>query len=367
MVVGGGVVGLAVALALRRRQAEVVLLERSADCGQAASAAAAGMLAVGAEATEPGPFMELCRRSREMWSGWSEELLALSQVDCELELCGLLRVASTEAGQLELARQRQRHLQEGVRVSALLDRGQLLGVLPGLWEQVQAGLNYPDDGHVHSHRVVEALLQACRRLGVEIRTGAEARSLRAAPGGVSVELAQGGRLEGDAALVCAGAWSSALLPDLPQFGMEPVRGQMLACEPGRELLPTILFGEEGYLLQKRSGLLLAGSTEERAGFAPWPTMAGVARLAEVAGRLLPDLAGVRFAGAWAGLRPRARAGLLAGRLDPDGKVLVATGHFRNGILLAPVTGELLARAAFADEDPEELRPFSPRRPVPAES
>ncbi len=365
LVVGGGVVGLAVALALRRRQAEVVVLERSPSCGQGASAAAAGMLAVGAEAPDRGPFLDLCRASLRLWPGWARELSELSGVDPELQSEGLLRVSGSEQGVERLEAQRLRHLDEGVPVSHLLDAAELRQLVPGLGDGALAGLDYPEDGHVHTHRLVEALVGACRALGVQLRTRAEVEDLQLTGKGARARLGDGEELSGDVLLVCAGAWSSRLLPKRPQFTVEPVRGQIVALDPGAAVLPRIVFSDDGYLLQKRSGLVLAGATEERVGDRPWPTADVVARLIEMAAGLLPALAKARFARAWAGLRPYAPEGLLAGRVSSGSALLVATGHFRNGVLLAPVTGELMARAVMEGKDPAELEPFRPSRPAAA--
>jgi glycine oxidase len=127
------------------------------------------------------------------------------------------------------------------------------------------------------------------------------------------------------------------------------------------VLPRIVFGDHGYLLQKRSGLVLAGATEERVGFQSWTTLEGVLQVASAARRLLPSLAPARFAGSWAGLRPFARVGPLLGRTPAHPGVLLATGHYRNGVLLAPITAELITQAVVSGEDPPTLGPFSPRR------
>ena len=366
VVAGAGVIGLSVALALARAGMRVTVLEREPECGQGTSSAAAGMLAAGVEAGSPGPFFDLCRRSFSLWREWSGQLQEESGVDCELDLGGLLRVTTSAESVTDLEVKRAWQLSQGIRVSELLSLDQLRREVPGLGPDVVAGLVYPEEGHVHSHRVLAALLAACIRRGVQIETGAPVEGIRTegARPVVRVGGAQGRDISADHVILAAGPWSAPLLRELGvMVAMEPVRGQMLAISPGRPVLPRIVFGDHGYLLQKRSGLVLAGATEERVGFQPWTTVEGVVQVAAAARRLLPTLAPARFAGSWAGLRPFARGGPLLGRAPASPRVLLATGHHRNGVLLAPVTAELIARAVIEGQDPPELAPFSPLRPA----
>jgi glycine oxidase len=364
LVVGAGVVGLSVALSLARRGAKVRILERGPKCGQAASAAAAGMLAEGAEVSAEGPFQRLCRQGRALWPDWAAELLADTGVDCELERSGLLRVTNSPEVSQRLISSRGWQLNHGVEVSEPLNLAELRKVLPGLGGSVVAGFRYPGDWHVHSHRVVDALVAACRVHGVEIETDTEATLLETGSGRPRIKLNDDRGLEADYVVICAGSWSGGILSAALKMEcpIEPIRGQIVALDPGRPLLSLILYGDDGYLLQKRSGLVLVGTTEEHVGYRPWPTAEGIELLTRMACELLPELAEARFAYAWAGLRPHAADGLpLLGRLETGGRVLVATAHYRNGVLLAPITGELIARAVLEGADPPDLAAFSPER------
>jgi glycine oxidase len=360
LVVGGGVVGLALAWELSKQGCSVTVVERGPECGQGASSAAAGMLAAGVEAGAPGPFLDICRRSRQMWPRWAEELRLDSGVDCELEASGLLRVTSRAESVSDLEVRRAWQLTQGIRVSELLNLDQLRAEVPGVSATVVAGLLYPEEAHVHSHRVTEALELALRHRGARIETGVEVTSLKVA-GDRVLALGAGRELEGDLAVVAAGSWSGSLLAELGvEASVEPIRGQIAAVRLPPGALPRIVFGDRGYVLQKRSGLVLVGATEEAAGFEPWPTLAGMERLSQVAAELVPTVAGARFSHSWAGLRPHSTAGLLLGRAPTTDRVWLATGHHRNGILLAPATAELLGRAIHEGSDVPELSPFSPR-------
>jgi glycine oxidase len=163
-------------------------------------------------------------------------------------------------------------------------------------------------------------------------------------------------------VLATGSWGAELLAALGvPLHPEPVRGQMLALRPHGRPLPEIVFGDQGYLLQKRSGLVLAGATEERVGYLAEPTLEGVARLAAMARQLVPEMGSAAFSGAWAGLRPYLEPGPVIGPLPHDPRVVLALGHFRNGILLAPVTARLVGEVLAGGGEPDGLSAFSPRR------
>lgn len=364
-VVGGGVVGLSVALEVARGGARVAVFERGQRTGMGTSSAAAGMLAAAAESRAPGAFFELCLRSAESWPRWAERLREESGIDCELEASGLVRVTNSAEGATDLEVRRTWQRTNGVEVSEVLNLDALRAEVPGLGPEVVAGLVYPDVGHVHSHRVMEALAEACRRSGVEINTGREVTAIipedsRVRAGGDGFEI------ETQHLVLAAGPWGGGLLASLGlPLQVEPVRGQMLAVRPPGRLLPRIVFGDGGYVLQKRSGLVLMGATEELAGFELRTTLEGVAAVAERGRRLIPELGSAEFVASWAGLRPMVEGGPLIGGLPDHPRVLLALGHHRNGILLAPETARLVAASIQAGSDDPGLSPFSPRRRLAA--
>ncbi len=361
LVVGGGVIGMAVAREVARTGRSVALLERRSETGAEATAAAAGMLAAAAEAHSPGPFFDLARRSASLWPEWAEQLFEESGVDVEYQEAGLLRVTtSAEAvGDLEIRRTWQ--LAQGMEVSGLLSLEELRQEVPQLGPDVVAGLHYPGVAHVHSHRVAEALAVAGSRAGVRLQLSAEVTAVR--PLGDLLEVSVGAERQlARRVVVATGSWGEEILRGLGvDLRPEPVRGQMLALCPRGLSLPEIVFGDRGYVLQKRSGLVLAGATEERVGYLAEPTLEGVARLAAMARSLIPELGLAEFSRAWAGLRPFLESGPVIGPLPQDERVILALGHFRNGILLAPVTAELVRGALDGGLQPAGLTAFSPRR------
>jgi len=362
LVIGGGVIGLGVAWELSRLGLGVTLVERHHRCGRATSAAAAGMLAAGVEAGSPGPFFELCRASSELWKGWADSLQEASSVDCEYDRCGLVRVTCSAERLPVLEARRDWQRSQGIAVSETLSPERLREEAPGMSSDVVAGLLYPSEGQVHSHRVVEALEVACRRAGVQVKTSFEVAGLSVQGDRPVVIGTDGGRLHADHVVVAAGPWSGSWLAPLGvSVVVEPVRGQIAAIVQPPASIPRIVFGDHGYIVQKRSGLTLVGATEEKVGFSSWQTLAALSQLSQVAQELLPGVASAPFSHSWAGLRPYAHGGPLLGRTPATKRVLLATGHYRNGILLAPVTAKLMARAVVEGEDPPELMPFSPGR------
>ncbi len=360
-VLGGGIIGCSLAFHLARRGARVVLLERG-RVGAQASAAAAGMLVPLAEAHGPDALLDLALEGVGRYPGFASELRDLSGVDVELVRTGLLRVALdlAEAAELRKRLAWQLPLASG---AAWLDAAQVRGLEPAVSPEVTGALYHPTALHVSAPRVVAALAQAAARAGAELREGAEATGfLQEGARVTGVRLADG-ILPAGHVVIAAGAWTAQagrwLNVPLPVF---PVRGQILALRAEPAPITHILFSAVGYLVAKGDGTVLVGATEEEAGFAAQVTAAGLAALLAVVPRLVPGLREAPFDRAWAGLRPGSPDRLpLLGPLPGWSQISVASGHFRSGILLAPVTGALMAEAILSGRLPNALRPFDPGR------
>jgi len=348
LVVGGGVVGCAAAWFLAREGASVRLLERD-DVAAHASGAAAGMLLPWGESRGEGPFLALAEQSLAMFPGLCAELLQASDIDPEFEPSGALHVALTEA---DAASGRE-------RASAFADRGLewlepdvARDAEPGLAPGILGAVWAPREAHVRSALLARAFAAAAARLGAVIERGVAAERLRREGDRVvGVESSAGWRPAGTVVL-CAGAWSPALAPcALP---IEPVRGQIVSLDQTHPPLRTIAVGPRAYAVPKRDGSLVVGATEERAGFDCRVTAAGVAGLLAAGIELLPALADAAFRDAWAGLRPATPDGLpVVGPAPGTRGLLLAAGHHRNGVLLAPITGRLVADLVLGKPLPAE--------------
>lgn len=388
VVVGGGVIGLSVARELGRRGARVVLIERGERAGAEASWAAAGMLAPQVEADGADAFFAFASASRDAYPDFARELEEESGIDIELDRTGTLYLAFTETDEAECARRYGWQTRAGLQVERLT-ASEVRALEPQVSGRVRAALRFPLDGQVENRLLAAALVKACIARGVRIITQAEVTSIRVEDGrAASVETSRGA-LRAGAFVVAGGAWSS-LLPlarnkvsfdqrgdqtgdgrgvqpgsDATVTRIEPVRGQMLCFAPRTPpLVRHVVYSPRGYIVPRRDGRLLAGTTTEHAGFDKSLTDAGRRAIEIYAREIAPAVEELNLSDAWAGLRPRAADDWpVIGAFGADvPNLFYATGHYRNGILLAPQTGALLARMiSERGLVPDMLKPFTPER------
>lgn len=362
LVAGGGVVGCSVARALVGEGRRVTVVDPGRQ-ERAATWAAGGMLSPLGEAPEPGPFLELALRSRELWPAFAAGIEAETGVDLGLALSGKLLVAFDREGADALDRRRAWQEAAGFDVTSL-EPGQVGRLEPAVSGDVRAGLLLPRDGAVDNRALGRALEAAARAAGCRFLTGAAVAAVRVEAGRVTgARLDDGSEVGAGAVVVAAGAWSGGI-GGLPRpLPVRPVRGQMLAYGLAEPLLHRVVAGGV-YLIPRREGgepRLLVGATQEEAGFERRTTPEALERLRAGARRLVPSLADAPVVEAWAGLRPGTPDDLPVLGRDPDVEGLVyATGHFRNGILLAPVTAEVVKGLLRGDDRPG-LAPFRPDR------
>lgn len=377
LVIGGGAVGLATAVELARRRAgRVTLVERGAFGGESTHAAG-GMLAPQAEADDDDDFFRFACAARDRYPAYAETLRAEIGVDIELDRTGTLYLALTEHDEEELARRHDWQRRAALEVEHL--RGDEARRLePHVSAATRAALVFPRDTQVEPRRLTAALVAAAKKLGVRLAEGVEVDSLifenDAARG---ARTARGEVIAAGAVVVAAGAWSARLLGAGRTSGnrassfaphVAPVRGQMLSYEARPPLVRHVVYSPRGYLIPRRDNRLLAGSTTEHVGFRKETTAAGLRQIADRAAEIAPDIARRPLIGSWAGLRPGTRDELpLIGASSAIRNLYYATGHYRNGILLAPLTAEVIAdlilgakgnaRSPLADL----AAPFAPER------
>jgi glycine oxidase len=378
-VIGGGVAGLAVARALALRGLTVAVVE-SRSPGAGASGAAGGMLAPQAEADCRDELFDLLCASRRMYPAYAEGLYVESGIEVELDQTGTLYAAFTEHDEGEAARRYDWQSRAGLAVEKVTAE-EARSLEPGLSPRVRGALLFPEDWQVENRQLVRALAASCLRLGVRLRAQAEALGLRLeGERAAGVETSRGFQSAG-AVVLAAGAWASRLpvvggdgesgeagARTLVHPEIEPVRGQMLCFEQAVTAAPIrhVLYSPRGYLVPRRDGRLLAGSTTEHAGFDCVVTAGGLNAVTSHALELAPHVAGLRLQDFWAGLRPRAADGLpVLGESEEARGLFYATGLYRNGILLAPAVGELMAGLVTGDKSaelpPHILPAFSPAR------
>lgn len=361
VIIGAGIIGCAIAYELSRRGATCIVLD-SRRLGMAATNAAAGVLSPLAEFERPGALVRLGLESLRRYPTWVERLREdAPDIDVEFASNGVLRVAFNHE-ELEAYRAGLRFRGE-MDVELLdLDRQMVREIEPRLSERVIGGVLSPEEGQVSNQIFALALSRAAKKRGARfVEFAPVARFLRRGARVIGVRTHQGD-FSADHIVLCAGAWTKPIAKklgaDIPTF---PVRGQMLALGG---MLPPVgrpVWGKRGYVTPRANGLIFAGSTVEQAGFRSRTTKAGLASVRRGAFELVPQLRQAKEHFTWAGLRPGSPDGLpMMGPLPGWDNVTVATGHFRNGILLAPITGELIA-AALTDGDWAPLTPFGLER------
>jgi glycine oxidase len=332
------------------------------------------MLAPLAEAPEPSPFVALGLASLRLYPGIAATLYEEVGLDAELRGPGMLRVALTE-GEVEALRRQWMWQRETGLPLEWLTGVEARRLEPALAPEVCAAIFSPEEQHVEPRRLVRAWGLAAVGRGVRVREGVAVTGFETRHGRVTGVVTGAACVDCDVLVVAGGAWSGELAGlvgaaggrpiDLPVF---PVRGQILALACLPPPVRHTIYAQTGYLVPKADGRVVVGATEDHVGFNARPTARGMGRLLAMAPALVPALADAPFESAWAGLRPATVDRLpLLGPLPGWENVVLATGHYRNGILLAPITAERVARqivpGAGAGRTPVDplLRPFLPDR------
>lgn len=344
VVLGGGIIGSASALALARRGARVLVVDKGTP-GAEASSAAAGILGAQVEAHEDGELARLLVKSRAMYAAWARGLEEASGVDVGYRACGALRLFATEDERVAGVAASSWQRAAGLALEALSET-QLAALEPAIAPTFVAAERYPDDAQVEPRALVRALLVTGERAGVVFRGDTAVRAIaRKGDRALGVELEDGARIEADHVVLAAGSWSS-LVEGTPLGATEvvPMRGQLVELTLDAPILDHAIFGPGAYLVPRNDGRVVVGSTMELVGHRRAVTAKGARDLLSAAIAIAPALADATLTATWSGFRPFARGGApLVGPSSLRGLVL-ATGHHRNGVLLAPLTGELVADA-----------------------
>jgi glycine oxidase len=361
IVIGAGIVGCAIASELARRGAAVHIVEER-TAGMGATQAAAGILAPHIEVSSPTPFLDLAVRGLNLFDDFMARTQADSGITVLYRRTGTLQVATSDEGMRELRNAAARLEAQRVVVD-LLDAQTILAEEPHLSHDVAGGLVVPLHGFVAAGELVRALAAAARRHGAQMTEGSRVRRIVFANDDCVVETDRG-PLSGSAVVLAAGSWSGHIeVAGLPaRTPVRPIRGQLLRLAWKGATIRRVVWSERCYLVPWDDGTLLVGATVEDAGFDERTTTAGVRDLLDAACEIVPGAWAAGFIDARAGLRP-ASADLLpiigASRVFPN--LMYATAHYRNGVLLAPVTATIVADAMLDNRLDPALAAFSPQR------
>jgi glycine oxidase len=362
VVVGGGLIGCAVGRELARRGARVAIVERGA-VGAEASTAAAGMIAPQAESPGPGPLLRLGVLSRARYRAWVAALAEESGVDPEYTASGIVYVALDAADVRVLAARARWQQAEGLRVERLGARA-ARRLVPGLTPRVRMALYFVDDHPIDNARLVVAAARAAQRAGAALLVHTPALAVVARRGRVAGLETPAGTIATPIVVNAAGAWAGLLgLPaGVRPPRVFPVRGQVVVLRGAPGALARPVYSRRGYVVPRADGRVLAGSTLERAGFEKRVTAGAASAILAAALAMVPGLAALTVERAYAGLRPGTpdQLPLLGPAPDLPG-LFYATGHYRSGILLAPVTAEAIADLVLAGRTALPVAAMRPRR------
>ena len=361
VVIGGGIVGCSIAFALAKAAVRVCVLEQG-GFGEESSAAAAGMLSGQHGVTNFGPRYHLHHEARELHATLAEELRDRTGLDVQFCRWGLLDLLFTP-GEIRAAdRCYTAQTQQGLRVERL-SREETLRLEPALTPDLQGGIRFADEAHVHNGRLTIALAEAARRAGADLRGGEPAVAL----------LRQGDRLVGvqtpsgttpaETVVVANGAWSCPLVQTLGlTLPVRPMRGQMLAVRTVPRAVNQVIYGRHMYVVPRPDGETLIGATVEDVGFRKEVTLAGLEELVQAGRRIAPGIMHESVMRTWAGLRAGSPDGLpLVGPVDGLPGLVLAVGHYRNGILLGPLTGLLIKQLLVDGRRSPHLELLRPER------
>jgi glycine oxidase len=349
-IVGAGIVGCSIAFELAKAGMQVCVLERG-GIGEESSAAAAGMLSGQHGVTNLGDRYRLHVEARELHARLADDLRERTGIDVGFCRWGLLELLFT-AGEVRTAdRCYAVQTQAGLRVERL-SREETLALEPTVTPDIEGSIRYLDEAHVHNGRLTIALAEAARRTGAELRSGAPALALiREQERVVGIQTSTE-TVHAEAVIVANGAWASDLIRPLGLLlPVKPMRGQMLAVRTVPRALSQIIYGRHMYLVPRPDGETLIGATVEDVGFRKEVTLEGLEELIQAGRRIVPGMMNQPVIRTWAGLRPGSPDGLpLVGPVVELPGLILAVGHYRNGILLGPMTG-LLVKQWLVDRVP----------------
>ncbi len=329
LIIGGGIIALATAIELKIRGCNVTIVSR--DQKAAATLAAAGMLAPDAEKILGSAMRDLCLRSRGLYPEWTSKLEQLTGINTGYWACGSL----TPVYDIKVEDKQDNH-------SYWLDQETIHQYQEGLGEEVIGGWWYPEDAQVDNRALKRALLTAAQSLGMEIKENCRVNGILISAGQITGIQTSAGVMSAEHYILATGAWSNELFP-LP---VKPRKGQMLSLRVPDFLtelpLNRILYGEEIYIVPRHDRRIIIGATSEDVGFTPYNTPVGIQTLLQNAIRLFPQLKNYPIEEMWWGYRPATPDELPILGESPYKNLTFATGHYRNGILLTPITALLIA-------------------------
>ncbi|MFQ5771844.1 MAG: glycine oxidase ThiO [bacterium] len=362
IVIGAGIIGCAIAYRLAQAGMRVTVIEKGRP-GEEASRAAAGMLAPYAEEAHGlnSPLAELCYASLAIYPDFVTELEDNTGIKIGYQTKGSIYVATDYKEAQILAGLLERHHRANKQAKELSAK-QIQEMEPALAQNIQVGVHLPYDHYVNNRELMTALVTAAIGQKVEFLTGTPVMGYEFSQERVEGVRVPGQVVKGKIVVNAAGCWAG-LLDDSNRISLpvRPIRGQMVCLKRQPQLLHHLIHSTAGYLVPWPDGRILVGSTVENVGYQKDVSAQGIHQLLEGALKIVPDLASAPIREVWAGLRPDTQDNLpILGRCHYS-NLIIASGHFRNGILLAPITAKLITELIVNGQPSMSLAPFSPDR------
>lgn len=361
IIIGGGVIGCAIAVELALNNIKVALFERN-QLGQEASWASAGMLAPQSEAQYGDPLFHLGQASRNIYFNYSERLRAYTGIDPCYRNEGSLQLAFDEPTAQNMEEAHTWQFDAGLNITRL-STDEVRKLEPAISAEVMLAHLFADEHQIDNRKMMQMLIAALDRAGVSINLGMTVSEIIIEQGEVRGIIANGERFLAHKVIIAAGSWSGLLRAEPVQMPQTmPVKGQMLALKTAPQNLNYVLRAQHSYLVPRHDGTVIIGATSESVGYDKRVTGEGLQQLLLRAQQIAPILKQATFIEAWAGLRPGTADGLPILGEDAQLKGLIfATGHYRNGMLLTPITAQIIKELIISGKTSVDLKPFSPMR------
>jgi len=366
LIIGGGVIGMSIARRLHQKGiGKVTILERG-QIGREASYAAAGMLAPNAETDTENDFFHFCVESNKLYPQFAAELLAETGVDIELDRTGTLYLAFNDQDVREIRNRYARQQKADLKIERLTAED-IHKLEPFVSPDVREALFFPHDWQVENRKLLVALQRYAEINRLEIVENATVKDLLIENGRVVGAETTVKKFAAEKVVLTTGAWTSFIEADIkaddfPLPKIKPVRGQIISFQTAKRLFQMVIYSPRGYLVPRLDGRILIGATVEDVGFDNKVTPGGLSFLIKNALEISEKIADMTFFENWSGLRPKSVDGLpLLGAFPENSGLFWATGHYRNGILLAPLTGKIIAEKIVNNKDNEFFRIFNPKR------
>ncbi|MEZ5343928.1 MAG: glycine oxidase ThiO [Pyrinomonadaceae bacterium] len=365
LIIGGGVIGLTIAREFHKKGiADITILERE-KIGKGASFAAAGMLAPQAEADEADDFFRFCDESRKLYPKLADELYDETGIDIELDQTGTIFAAFHESDSIAIAQRFSWQKKAGMEVERL-SAAETHKLEPFISPDSLESLFFPNDWQIENRNLLNGLKKYAEINGLRIFENTEVSNLTVGSGRISsVETKNDTQFSADIILISSGAWTSLINFENRKLAVpevKPIRGQMLSFQTAKRLFRHVIYSRRGYIVPRKNGKILAGATVEDAGFENTNTAAGTEKILTTTSELSPSVAGLPIADRWSGLRPFTADGFpLIGRSEEADNLYLATAHYRNGILLAPMTASIVVDKIVSNAGSKYLEIYSPNR------